>query len=71
VREKYQRQHIGGQLINWCKESALKRGMKRIRLEVLDSNEKAIRFYEKEGFIFEKKCSENSRYMIFEITAAL
>lgn len=64
VREEYQGKHIGSQLMKACKENAQKKGMKAVRLEVFDSNKKAIGFYEKAGFEFEKRCSENSIYMI-------
>lgn len=67
VCQEYQRRHIGRSLMDQCKKNAKKNGMKTIRLEVLDANEKAIRFYENEGFMFEKRCSINSRYMVFEI----
>lgn len=67
VREEYQGKHIGSLLMKVCKENAQKKGMKAIRLEVFDSNKKAIGFYEKEGFEFEKRCSENSIYMIYII----
>ena len=64
VREEYQRKHIGRKIMAQCKANAMRKNMKVIRLEVLDSNEKAIQFYENEGFVFEKRCSENSRYMV-------
>lgn len=54
VREEYQGMHIGKQLMDGCKENAQKKGMKAIRLEVFDSNKKAIGFYEKADFKFEK-----------------
>ena len=65
VLESFQRRHIGNSLITACKEMATMKGMNAIRLEVISTNAKAISFYEKNGFVFEKACSDSSFYMIF------
>ena len=63
VKDEYGRSGIGGKIMDACAELALSRGMDRIRLEVLDSNERAIRFYTKNGFIRTGACREDSSYM--------
>ena len=63
VKDEYGRRGIGRKLMAACEELALSRGMDRIRLEVLDSNERAVRFYEKNGFVRTGACSEDSSYM--------
>ena len=63
VKEAYGRQGVGSLLLKACEELALRRGMDRIRLEVTDSNERAVHFYAKNGFIRTGKCEEDSSYM--------
>jgi len=63
VKDEYGRQGVGGLLLDACRELALSRGMDRIRLEVTDSNERAVCFYEKHGFVRTGACEEDSSYM--------
>lgn len=63
VRPQFQRKHIGSLLIYECIKSAQLNGMKYIRLEVLNTNKKAILFYKSLDFEYERKCSDNSFYM--------
>ena len=58
---------IGRKLLDKCIEVSKVRGMKKIRLEVLKENIKALEFYKHNGFVFEKKCSNRSNYLIKEI----
>jgi len=46
---------IGGKLIEYEREDAAERGVDVVKLEVLSSNERAIKFYQKEGFSEKKK----------------
>ncbi len=64
VRDRYQRRHIGSELMFYCVKAARKKQMKAIRLEVLNTNKKAIDFYENLGFVFERKSSNECRYML-------
>ena len=65
VYPDYQKLGIGQRLMNECVDFAKRQRMRSIKLEVRDENISAIRFYEKNGYIFSgKRGSENSRYMI-------
>ena len=64
VVQDMQRMHIGSRLLKRCIEVSKKNGMNKIRLVVLHENEKGICFYKKNGFAFEKKCTEQSDYFI-------
>lgn len=50
VHPAYQKQGIAGQLMDALKEMARKNGVKKLQLRVLSTNEKAIHFYQKNGF---------------------
>ncbi len=63
VKDEYGRRGVGQMLLDACAELALSRGMDRIRLEVTDSNERAVRFYTKHGFVRTGACEEDSSYM--------
>lgn len=63
VKSKYQNKHIGKKLIEMCELYAKNNGMLQIKLEVLNQNNNAIRFYKRNGYIFEGICSDNSQYM--------
>ena len=63
VKDAYGRRGVGGMLLEACEALALSRGMDRIRLEVTDSNERAVRFYIKHGFVRTGPCEEDSSYM--------
>lgn len=67
VLEEYQEKGIGGDLLDVVIDNAQKEGMCKIRLEVLNSNEKAIDFYRHKGFSFAEKGKENTSYMVMAI----
>ena len=56
--------HVGSALMNRCVEETQKCGMNAIRLEVLNTNTKAIDFYHHSGLEFEKRCSDDSNHLI-------
>ena len=51
VRPEYREMGIASELLDICYEMAADRGVTSINLEVRESNEPAIRLYEKEGFV--------------------
>ncbi|WP_239255791.1 GNAT family N-acetyltransferase [Listeria ilorinensis] len=53
VHPDYQRHGIGIQLMTYLKETAPTEGYQKLQLRVLSNNEKAIRFYKKNGFQIE------------------
>lgn len=63
VKDEYGRRGTGKMLLDACEALALSRGMDRIRLEVTDRNERAVRFYAKYGFVRTGPCEEDSSYM--------
>lgn len=67
VNDKYQNIGMGKKILQKVCEISKKVGMDKIRLEVNDQNVNAISFYEKNGFYFEKKCSDNSKLMIKDL----
>ena len=67
LKEK-QKMKYGRQLLDRCIEESRQRGMKTLRLEVLDDNLNAIGFYKHCGFTYEKKCSETSSYYLLKIS---
>ncbi len=64
VKEEAQGRHIGSMLIKRCFETAIANGMNKIRLEVLNSNSKAITFYKHYGFETESYTQSDTQYMI-------
>lgn len=54
VKEAYRGQNIGSRLIDKLKETARVENCKRLRLQVLHWNAKAIGFYQKTGFYIDK-----------------
>lgn len=67
VVDSVQGLHIGSMLMDKCIEISKMNGMRKIRLEVSTDNKKAIRFYYHKGFVYEKKCSEQSDYLIMQL----
>lgn len=63
VKEAWQRRRVGSKLLEACEALARERGMERFRLEVTDSNLKAVRFYARAGFVRTGPCEEDSSYM--------
>ncbi len=55
VDEKYRKMHIGQTLIQAVTEEAKKMGIPSIELNVWEFNESAIKFYEKCGFVTQKR----------------
>ncbi len=54
VNEKYRRYGVGQKLYDDFMEEGLRRGCRLVKWQVLDWNEPAIRFYEKNNAIIEK-----------------
>lgn len=67
VRPEFQNEHVGKSLLLECLNIANIRGMQKLRLEVLDNNLTAIRFYKKNGFEEDGKASLNSVYMVRDV----
>jgi GNAT superfamily N-acetyltransferase len=55
VKEAYRRHHIGQQLFDALLETARKKGCALVKWQVLDWNEPALHFYEKNRAIIEKE----------------
>lgn len=62
--EKYRGKKYGRTMLEEVCRVSKERGMKTIRLEVLNTNRTAISFYEKNGFSFEKVAGDETQYMI-------
>lgn len=58
VSEKYRKQKIGTYLLNQLNEQLKKDKIKKVELQVRIDNEKAINFYEKNGFKITEKIPE-------------
>lgn len=67
VLNKFKSKGYGTLLIKKAEDLSKANNMEKMRLEVYNNNSKGIYFYKKNGYIFEKKCSENSNYMIKEL----
>lgn len=63
VNPLYQGHYIGSRLLAVCETVALQRSMKTISLEVQRENKKVTRFYEKNGFVYQKDGPDGSIYM--------
>ena len=59
VNPGYQRQGIGGQMIEWALELARKQGKKAVRLDALASNVPAQHLYLNKGFVY---CGMRNQY---------
>ncbi|MBC9903928.1 MULTISPECIES: tRNA (adenosine(37)-N6)-threonylcarbamoyltransferase complex dimerization subunit type 1 TsaB [Achromobacter] len=51
VAKPLHRQGLGGLLLDWCEQQARERGMEGVLLEVRPSNESAISFYKRHGYL--------------------
>ncbi|MGE8611289.1 MAG: tRNA (adenosine(37)-N6)-threonylcarbamoyltransferase complex dimerization subunit type 1 TsaB [Achromobacter veterisilvae] len=51
VARKLHRQGLGGILLDWCEQQARERGLEGVLLEVRPSNEPAIGFYKRHGYL--------------------
>lgn len=67
IENEYQGYHLGEILLELAIIYAKKVGMSSIKLEVNSKNEKAIKFYKKNGFNFWKKASEKTEYLLKKI----
>ena len=63
VDEDFQANHLGTIMLDYFKAVAVINGLICIRLEVHDSNVRAIRFYEHNNFCVEMTASKDSKYM--------
>lgn len=59
VRPEYQNLHIGKQLIETCLQIAESYGMQTCSLEVRKNNASAIRFYQRNGFVFQDEKTDS------------
>ena len=67
VEQNERRRGVGTALLHACIDAAKEKNMKFLKLEVLNDNKEAIKFYIKNGFNYYGGCSEKSMYMIKEI----
>ncbi|MDB1944578.1 GNAT family N-acetyltransferase [Clostridium tertium] len=67
VLKEYQNKKIGKILLNLFIKISKEKNMEKVCLEVHNDNIKAKAFYERNGFKFYKKASEESIYMIREL----
>lgn len=67
VKGTKQGQGVGNKLMNALVEQTQKNGMNKIKLEVRENNEKAIKFYKSNGFVHEGESESNSYYMVKEL----
>lgn len=67
VASSYAKNGLGSLLITETKRIAANAGMKKLKLEVLNSNIGAIKFYEKLGFVFCGNAGSDSKYMEIEL----
>jgi tRNA threonylcarbamoyladenosine biosynthesis protein TsaB len=51
VAKPLHRQGLGGVLLDWCEQQARERGMEGVLLEVRPSNESAVSFYKRHGYL--------------------
>lgn len=63
VDKRFQGNHVGKALMDNCVNISKQRGMRTIRLEVLDIDKGAQAFYSKQGFLEDGRCSSESIYM--------
>lgn len=59
MRLEYQKLHIGKQLIETCLQIAESYGMQTCSLEVRKNNTLAIRFYQRNGFVFQDEKTDS------------
>lgn len=65
VKKEWQKQYIGKLLLDSSLSLARDKGMKKIRLEVNNDNDNAIRFYQNNSFVYlNEHTDHNSCYMI-------
>lgn len=62
IKENYRCKGYGHQLLNYCCTYLKRIGMKKVQLEVSESNIAAIQFYKKNGFKRNKKASQQKTF---------
>lgn len=67
IRSQFQKSGYGSILLQHCIEKAAEAGMKKIRLEVDNDNQKARDFYDRNGFQFENISDRDSTFLIKEL----
>ena len=67
IRSQFQKSGYGSILLQHCIEKAVDTGMKKIRLEVDNDNQKARDFYDRNGFRFENTSDRDSTFLIKEL----
>lgn len=67
VKKEYSSKGYGTSLIEASEKIAKENEMEKYRLEVYDENLIGINFYKRNGFEFEKRCTDKSIYMIKNI----
>ena len=63
VKKDYEGMGFGKELLTFCEQISQKNGMCILKLEVDEDNTRAIRFYEKNGFVFVSETDHDSFYM--------
>ncbi len=61
VLEEFRHENVGRGLIETVFSESMDRGMKRVRLEVLNANHNAIGFYKHMGFVFEESSKKTDK----------
>lgn len=64
IRKEFQRRGYAWKLLQKMVDICRENNQKRIRLEVAVSNETAIRFYKKAGFVYDTAASDTSAYLV-------
>lgn len=67
IREERQNTRMGTLLLLSCIEISKKLNMSKLKLEVISTNDRAIKFYIKNGFEFYRNATQESIYMIKNI----
>lgn len=67
VSEECVSRGYGSKLLKECERISKDNGMTKMKLEVYKDNTVGLAFYKKNGYLYEKDCSDKSVFMIKEI----
>lgn len=70
IKRDHQGQHLGSALMKTMFESAVKKGMRTIRLEALEKDTGAISFYKHMGFSISEKTGHGTYYISASLSEA-